>query len=268
MNSDRDKPEDLVQALSYIFEVCKYFMLSCGYIENWVVILNAADANFLTSTFDASSVVSKIVVAMYTYFPCYLDKIYVWQPSFTFNTLWGLVKSNVDIRTREKIELVDPKNAASLQKFYRQIPKDQLEKKFGGHQYDLSTFWPPTNSLNTATFAWMNNNIHGTMVDTKAPDAGRKTLNVTLPTIDDSKLAEAKQRNTSIDILRERASTMKRKTVVATRNSWKIKDEPGPGEEKGGGDFCGLSFSQKNKPKVMKPPGSTPTPEDEGCSLI
>lgn len=96
-----------------------------------------------------------------------VEKIYIMNPSFGLNTSWSVVSSMIDKKTAKKIGFIRKKEYHKLQEY---IPKNMLEKKYGGDLPDVkSSFWyfcplashkcisrfrPPPNVYNTKPYLW------------------------------------------------------------------------------------------------------------------
>ena len=88
---------------------------------------------------DREQVLGKFIALTQDNYMSTVEKIYIMNPSFGLNTSWSVVSSMIDKKTAKKIGFIRKKEYHKLQEY---IPKNMLEKKYGGDLPDVkSSFW-------------------------------------------------------------------------------------------------------------------------------
>ena len=75
---------EYIQAISVLTNICQKYMFAPGYVENQVVIV---ETNGLLSIPFVPA--QKIIECLMTNFTCTLERIFITNPSWIFNTCWN-----------------------------------------------------------------------------------------------------------------------------------------------------------------------------------
>lgn len=112
-----------------------------GFIENWTVII---DTNFLSIYGFPYNIMKNLVKMTQLNFAGNLHRMFVLNPSATFNTIYNFGKSIMNPGTTAKVVLLRQND---FEKMHTEIDKSQLLPQFGGFLKAPKSFWPVPNTL-------------------------------------------------------------------------------------------------------------------------
>eukprot|EP01017_Pseudomicrothorax_dubius_P049723 TRINITY_DN928_c0_g3_i2.p2 TRINITY_DN928_c0_g3~~TRINITY_DN928_c0_g3_i2.p2 ORF type:complete len:224 (-),score=47.93 TRINITY_DN928_c0_g3_i2:798-1469(-) len=223
-------------------------MLEPGKIETWNVIIDVKNESYVSVTMGSVGPIRTVIQALQDYFPCHVERIFIVNPSSSFKALLSLVDGVTSQTTRSKIINVQGPKFEELSKY---IPREQLEKKFGGYQNDLTQFFPPLNTLSVHDKKWlMPLRYAETRPRREEQEEAAKEYEEMIHRAESSPISKrlTERRHTAI------RTTRRSRSPIAP--SWRKEQEEDD-------DYCGLKLTAK---KNVQTPNHTN--EDDDCRLI
>ncbi|EGR29409.1 hypothetical protein IMG5_156020 [Ichthyophthirius multifiliis] len=135
LNMKKQTGDSLIRAMSYFLNIIKKHMFVNGKIENWIFIIDVKEKGIFDLPLKALNI---IIQTMQINFGGHLEKMFVLNPSFGLNTSWSIIEKMIDEEAAAKITFA---KKGKMEKLYEQIPKEQVQKQYGGNMPNITQFW-------------------------------------------------------------------------------------------------------------------------------
>lgn len=130
-----DKNELSIITNFYLDSLKQYSFIQ-GKVENLILIIDAADKEFNGFPFDKFDTFLKRIMVSH---PTVVEKVYILNASSSFRSQYNALKDSLENNSFDNVQFLSSNETSKLQE---NIPKAQLEAKYGGVAPNVSNFWP------------------------------------------------------------------------------------------------------------------------------